>query len=90
MHKDSRCHKGSTSESVAAPVHPILGRDCYIERENIRPPKEKVTGDPRVSRVGCPFFLPPKCLPPVPGRPGCPKGTFPELLINMGLLLWPL
>lgn len=56
MNKDSRCYKGSTPESVAAPVHPILGRDCYIERENIRPPKEKVTGDPRVSRIGGPFI----------------------------------
>lgn len=40
MNKDSRCHKASTSGSVAAPVHPILWRVHYIERENIRSPKE--------------------------------------------------
>lgn len=95
MSKDSRGRKASTSGSVAAPAHLILWRAHYSERENIRSPKEKVTGD---ARDWLPFFLPPEHSTAVPGpsldphsqKSSAPKGTFPQLLINTGVLLWPL
>lgn len=57
--------------------------------------QEKVTGD---ARDWLPFFLPPKHPTAVPGpsldphsqKSSAPKGTFPQLLINTGVLLWPL